>query len=236
MASAKPPKRVWTKLPSKSPATSASSAKHQPQVYLLRIELCHLDPVIYREVLVDSSMTLAKLHLVIQAAMGWDNCHMYGFARCSGKGGKAKAGYWGASAQDRFDPPGENLFDSDAVASDRATLVGDVLQKPKDMLFYMYDFGDDWEHLITLQSMAPAHEPLPILVKAEHACPPEDCGGMGGFINMIQAFVNPKHPEHEDVREWLGKDFEPGALDFEALQKNVARLQPKKRAPKGSGS
>jgi Plasmid pRiA4b ORF-3-like protein len=214
-----------TKTPSKPALTKLPSG-----AYLLRIELCHLDPVIYREVLVAPSMSLAKLHGVIQAAMGWEDCHMYGFARHSGKGGKARGGYWGASAQDRFEPPSENLFDSDAAASDRTTLLRDVLKKPKDKLFYLYDFGDNWEHLITLKSIEPEDGLLPRLMKAEHACPPEDCGGMGGFINMIQAFVNPQDPEHHDVREWLGEDFEPGALDFKALEAAVKRIQPKKRA------
>ncbi len=214
--------------PTQKPSKRASNADAlaQVQAFVLRIELCHLEPVIYRQVRVDPGMPLAKLHLVIQAAMGWENCHMYGFARQIGKG---KAGYWGAAAQDRFEPPGENLFESDETQSDRTTCVGDVLKEPQDKLFYMYDFGDDWEHLITLKSIEATDAPLPKLLEAAQACPPEECGGTGGFINMMQAFGNPKDPEHHKVREWLGEDFVPGAIDLAALQKDVARLQPKKR-------
>jgi hypothetical protein len=213
-------------MPTNPSLSKSISASQGAEAYLLRIELRHFKPAIYREVVVDPAIKLNKLHLVIQAAMGWENAHMYGFVRPSGK---TVGNYWHAHAMDRYEPPNPDGFalDFEKSNSDRLTRLCDLLQAPKDKLLYMYDFGDDWEHLITLQSVVQTHEPLPWLIKAQNACPPEDCGGLPGFVNMLQAFTDPDHPEHADVKDWLGEDFVPGQMDFEALQKQVRKLQAK---------
>jgi Plasmid pRiA4b ORF-3-like protein len=214
----------------RSPANQPSSSADDigSVGYLLHVELRYFKPAIYRDVIVDPSIPLSKLHKIIQAAMGWEDAHLYGFALHNGK---PSASYWRALSNQKFEPPqNDDGMGWDRSNSDRTTLLSHVLRKPKDKLLYMYDFGDDWEHLITLKDIVRTKEPMPWLVKAQNACPPEDCGGMPGFVNMLDAFTNPKHPEHEGVREWLGDDFEPGAFDFSALQAAVKRLQPKKRA------
>lgn len=213
------------------PARKTPAAAPADQTaYLLHIALSHLKPVIDREVLVDPAITLRKLHAVIQAAMGWENAHLHGFALHSGK---PSAHYWRVPPHERFEPPGEDFMGfGDKPRSDASTRVRDVLKAPKDKLLYLYDFGDDWQHVITLKSVVLTRAALPHLMKARYACPPEDCGGVGGFIHRMEVLANPAHPEHADVREWLGDDFEPGAFDFAVLQQAVAGLQakPRKRA------
>ena len=214
-----------------NPKTPAIADTLGAPAYLLRIELRNLKPAIYREVVVDPNISLSKLHKIIQAAMGWEDAHLYGFALHNGK---ASASYWRAPPEHKFEPPQNNEgfgagFDFETSQSDRTTRLKDVLQAPKDKLLYMYDFGDDWEHLITLKQLVRTTEPLPCLIKAQNACPPEDCGGWPGFIHMLEAFSDAQHPEHQQVREWLGEDFVPGAMDFAELQAAVRRLVPKAR-------
>ena len=212
--------------------TASATAPVTPEstAYLLRIELRDLKPTIYREVLVDPAMSLAQLHEVIQAAMGWENSHMHGFAM---PGGKRLPRFWNAQPDLRIEPPETQVgFDEEKPRSTHKVRVKEALPKLKDKLLYMYDFGDDWEHVITFKSLVLTSEPLPKLVKAEHGCPPEDCGGPGGFADQMQIFHDPSHPEHEEIKEWLGEDFEPGALDLVALQAAVKRLAPKVRSTK----
>ena len=104
--------------------------------------------------------------------------------------------------------------------------LGTVLADGTTEFIYTYDFGDDWEHVITLKKITTTDAPLPTLVKAQIGCPPEDCGGPPGFAQWAMAWHDANDPEHETARaifEETGR--EPGQLDFGALQKAVQRLQ-----------
>ncbi len=195
-----------------------------PTAYLLRIELRDLKPAIYREVLVDPGMTLRKLHNLVQAAMGWEDCHMYAFAKPTGS-----QRFYNVPRDKVFEPRNAASWDEPANDDSKCT-VGDILHKPKDKLIYLYDFGDDWEHLITLKSVVETDSVLPHLMKAENGCPPEDCGGPPGFADWAIIWFDPKHPEYETAKAIFGSQA-PGTLDLEVLQKAVNKLQPKKRKP-----
>jgi len=212
---------------------TAAEADAWPLAWLLRIELRDLKPAIYREVMVPPDITLRRLHAVIQAAMGWENAHLYGFA-VPGPGRQGR--FWAVPGSARIEPPANSggMESMDAEPrNDAAVKLHQVMAAPKDRLLYLYDFGDDWEHLITLKSMVRTPSPLPVLSKAQAGCPPEDCGGPPGYVHWCQAWWDATHPEHEDALDVLGED-EPGRLDFAALQAAVARLQPKGRTPRRS--
>lgn len=194
-----------------------------PTAYLLRIELRDLKPAIYREVLVDPGITLRKLHAVIQSAMGWDNYHLHAFASPTGS-----QRFWRVPRNRVFEPRNPGDW-SEPANDDAREKVSDVLRAPKDKLLYMYDFGDDWEHVITLKSIVETDSPLPHLVKAQNGCPPEDSGGPPGAAHWAGAWYDPKHPEHETALQIYGSQ-EPGTLDFDQLQKDVRKLQRKKKA------
>ena len=87
---------------------------------------------------------------------------------------------------------------------------------------YEYDFGDSWEHIIVVEKIIPFDpaQALPICVKGKRACPPEDVGGIWGYETYLEAIQNPDHPEHAMYLEWGGDDFDPEAVDIEAI--NVA--------------
>ncbi|MDP2065070.1 MAG: plasmid pRiA4b ORF-3 family protein [Burkholderiaceae bacterium] len=99
-----------------------------------------------------------------------------------------------------------------------------LLTAPNQRLLYLYDFGDEWLHTVTLMAFSDAHMPLPYLLKAQNGCPPEDCGGPPGAEYRAAAWYDADHEDHETARDMYG-DNEPGSLDFAALQKAIAELK-----------
>jgi hypothetical protein len=188
--------------------------------YQLCIELRDFKPAIYRDVLVDPGITLPKLHKLIQAAMGWEDVHMHGFAKPV-----KNERFWRVPSIRRFEKRTPQSL-GEAANNETRFRVMDLLQEPKDKLLYMYDFGDDWEHVITLKAVLETDAPLPHLLKAQCGCPPEDCGGPHGLGYWVSVWHNQNHEDHDVALDMFG-DHEPGCLDFEALQKAVTKLQPK---------
>ena len=222
-------------MPTKKTATAATPDVPQASAYVLRIELRDLKPAIWREVWVAPDTTLRKLHAIIQAAMGWEDCHLYGFA-VPGTGRVGR--YWGVEPHLRYEPPAaqDGMGFGDNANDDARVKLFDVLRVPKDKLLYIYDYGDDWEHLITLTKIVATPEPLPRLASAAFICPPEDCGGPQGFANLVDVLSSPHDPEYPEMRGWMdemmGPDWMPGELDeaaLESLVAAVARLRPRPR-------
>jgi pRiA4b ORF-3-like protein len=186
----------------------------------LKITLDNLEPPIWRRVVVRDDLSFAQLHKVIQAAMGWEDCHLHQFELASPR--------LFIGTQSKDDPfSGE----STRMLPERTTRLAEVLER-KRKFRYWYDFGDDWWHTIAIEKRLPAEAdgPAAELLEGERACPPEDCGGPWGYAEMLAAVTDPAHPEHEDIREWLG-DFDATAVDLAALAKRV-----KSAVRKGRGS
>lgn len=193
-----------------------------PIAYQLRIALLNFKPAIYRDVLVDPATPLPKLHKLIQAAMGWEDVHMHGFAVPL-----KNERYYRVPASRRFEKPNPDGWGETSHNESRYKLQ-DLLHAPKDKLLYLYDFGDDWEHVITLKAVVETETPLPHLLKAQQGCPPEDCGGPGGAQYWASVWHDQSHPERDIALQMFGEN-EPGWLNFEVLQKAVKKLQPKTR-------
>jgi Plasmid pRiA4b ORF-3-like protein len=168
-------------------------------VLQLRIELVDsADPVIWRRVLVPAACPLVELHTVIQAAMGWQNGHLHQFS----------------IGEVRYGPPGTDL---DLAPEDRVRL--DEVAGTGTVLEYLYDFGDDWEHQVTVEATTAAHADsrYPRCISGEGVCPPEDCGGIPGYELLRRTLADPSAPGHEDMLEWLGLSspaaFDPARFD-----------------------
>lgn len=194
--------------------------------YLLRIELKGFKPAIYRDVLVDPSITLRKLHAVIQAAMGWENAHLYAFAQPL----RATDTFWKTPNDRKWQRPDPERW-GEPVGDDAKVKLAQLLTEPKQRLLYLYDFGDEWLHIVTLMALSEAHVPLPHLLKAQNGCPPEDCGGPPGAAHWSAAWYDDSHEDHETARDIFG-DQEPCSLDFAALQNAVAKLKKAARSAK----
>lgn len=193
---------------------------------LLRIELKNFKPAIYREVLVTPSISLRELHAVIQAAMGWENAHLYAFAQPL----RATESFWKIPNQRKWQKPSPDTW-GEPMGNDAKVRLSQLLTAPKQRLLYLYDFGDEWLHTITLIALSEAHVPLPHLLKAQNGCPPEDCGGPPGAEYWAAAWYDAMHEGHETARDMFGGQ-EPGSMDFVALQKAVAKLKKSVRSVK----
>ncbi|MFI9366671.1 plasmid pRiA4b ORF-3 family protein [Kitasatospora sp. NPDC053057] len=179
-------------------------------VYQLRIQLADVgQPSVWRLVRVPAGIRLDGLHQVIQAAMGWQNCHLHAFS--------AKGVQYGRRSDEL-----------DFV--DETTAVLDTLVKEGGHLDYDYDFGDSWEHRITVERRmtAEAGHHYPACVDGAGACPPEDCGGPGGYEDLKRTLQDSTDPEHEDLLRWLGlktaADFDPAHFDLREINRQLLTL------------
>ena len=175
-------------------------------IYQLKITLKDIRPPIWRRVQVQSSTTLSQLHLIIQAAMGWWNCHLHQFSIQGIDYGEPQPEY------------GLELRDEKRVK------LNQVVQREKAKFLYLYDFGDSWEHSILVEKVLPREPEVsyPLCVKGKRACPPEDCGGPWGYAEFLEAIQNPEHPEHESFVEWIGGEFNSEACDLHEINQRLA--------------
>jgi hypothetical protein len=173
-------------------------------VYQIKVTLKGSKPPIWRRIQVTSETTLAQLHRILQRVMGWEGYHLYQFV----VGGIAYG-----------DPHIlEEMEGEDARRVTLATLV----RGEKDKFFYEYDFGDSWDHELLIEQMLPpeAGKYYPVCLAGKRACPPEDCGGIWGYAGFLEAIHDPQHPEHEEMLEWVGGEFDPEAFDRDEV--NIA--------------
>jgi hypothetical protein len=165
---------------------------------------------VWRRVRVPGDLSLAGLHDVIQVAMGWTDTHLHDF-----RVGDVRYG----------DP--EQLSEGwlDDTRDEARARVAQVLPRAGDRLRYTYDFGDDWEHEVLVESVEPALGAVPIQCLAgRRAGPPEDCGGVWGYADLCQAAQDPDAPAASERREWLGHRFDPAHFDREAVDERLRSL------------
>jgi len=145
---------------------------------------------VWRRVLVPENFTFDRLHQVIQAAFGWEDYHLYQF---SPRG-------WGSYPLITI--PSE--YDSEKPDMDASkTKLNKVFTTEKQTYVYIYDFGDDWQHKITLEKIIDDKSlKKASCIGGKGACPPEDCGGPWGYEEFLQTISDPNHPDYEDMREW----------------------------------
>ena len=174
----------------------------------LRIELSHTEPLIWRKVIVPSNATLDELHLIIQAAMGWENSHLHMFI-INNKRYEVK-----------FD---DGPFPSEIESFDEQDFKIEDLVKSVDEFQYIYDFGDDWHHRIIVSAIADDDISTPKCVGGERACPPEDNGGPFGYPEFLDALADKKHPEHDHYSEWAG-DFDPEKFNIDEANAMLSAL------------
>nr|WP_084825509.1 plasmid pRiA4b ORF-3 family protein [Sphingobacterium sp. IITKGP-BTPF85] len=102
-------------------------------------------------------------------------------------------------------------------------MLKEVLKKKGQKYTYIYDFGDEWTHQITIEEVIDKHTIWSELVDGKGACPPEDCGGTWGYENVKVVMNDPNHEEYNEIRTWLGinedEKWNPLFFDFEATKK-----------------
>jgi hypothetical protein len=201
--------------PTRAGKKAVAAATRTPggtKVLVLKVTLRGSKPPIWRRLEVPSSITLDELHAVIQAAFGWENYHMHVFVTADGR-------QYG-------DPDPELDFRSEYGL--RLTRVAPVGHK----LWYTYDFGDDWEHIVEVEKSLPA-EPTatyPRCVGGRRAAPPEDCGGIWAFQQLLECRAgaaddgDDDEGEDEDEMSMLPKRFDPSVFDRDEVDTVLAGL------------
>jgi hypothetical protein len=183
------------------------------EIYQLKVTLRYTKPPIWRRLLVPASLTLEVMHDVLQLAMGWYDCHLHEFH----------------IGQKRFGEPDpeDGLMGLPPVSNERNAFLFMVLGKARAKAIYIYDFGDGWEHVIVVEKVLPPEPgaPYPICIGGKRQCPPEDCGGIPGYYNLLEAIRNPTHKEHEEMLDWLGGHYDPEAFSVEDINHRLAHLQ-----------
>jgi hypothetical protein len=181
-----------------------------PTVHKVKITLRGSRPPIWRRLEMCSSTTLEHLHRIIQEAFGWEGYHLWVFQTPTGEYGVADRELGHRSA---------------ASAKLQA-----VAPRAGDRIRYTYDFGDDWEHDLFVEEVLPAEPGVayPRCLTGRRACPPEDCGGIWGYQELLEILTDPGHPEHRNRLEWLGlssvQEFDPTTVDLANINQNLSKL------------
>lgn len=158
-----------------------------------------------------SDITLAKLHQVIQITMGWDNSHLHAFTI---------NGVQYSEPEMIDDDFGDEAISEAKVSLKKVAAVGDTF-------LYEYDFGDDWAHAIKIEKAITADDQTqtPRCIKGKLACPPEDCGGVWGYYDMLEKLAGPPSKERSEIVEWLGGEIDPEEFDIEEINRILCRFQ-----------
>jgi hypothetical protein len=188
------------------------------QILHFKIQLRDIKPAIWRRIEVPASYTFWDLHVAIQDAMGWLDSHLHAF-RIRPPRMRAEVTI-GIPDPEPFEGAPDFLPGWRIPVTQYFTDIGHRAQ-------YEYDFGDGWEHDLVLEQVSTrlAKTKYPRCVAGARACPPEDCGGPGGYAQLLETIANPADPEHESMLEWLGGPFEAEAFD----PRDIRFDNPKKR-------
>lgn len=173
-------------------------------MHVLRVSLRDVEPEVWRRLVVRSETPLPKLAGLLERVMGWGGYHLHMFD----VGGIL------------FGVPDE---DADYLINEKAATVKHVLPQPGSSLRWDYDFGDGWEHDVVTESMeSPVNGTrYPVCLGGERACPPEDCGGVPGYEDLLRVLGDPSDPEHEHTVSWAPAGFDPAVFDLVAANRSM---------------
>lgn len=167
-------------------------------LFQIKISLSDVDPPVWRRLLLSSSTDLAELHRIIQIAMGWSDSRLHQFT----------------ADHQQFGVPDTEFGNS--INPERGKRIGSLLKHENQWMTYEYDFGDGWEHVVTLEKILPYQpgDAGPSCIDGRGGSPPEDVGGAWGYREFLEAYRDNGHPDHQDKVEWIGQDFDPDHFDI----------------------
>ena len=179
----------------------------------LRMELRDVTPTVWRRILVPEQITLAKLHGILQAAMGWTNSHLHEYE----------------IARRRYRIPDEEWPGSEPLIDERRVRLKSLIEAGTQRFTYTYDFGDAWEHRIVVEDLVMPRSSATqsvLCIAGENACPPEDVGGSPGYAEFLAAIADPHHEEHDAMISWIGGSFDPAAFNLDHTNQYLKSIKP----------
>jgi len=181
------------------------------EIVILRIELQGIEPLIWRRVAVSTRISLTGVHRVVQAAMGWLDCHLWDF-EVSGR-------------KYSMHLPGDPDWNERIENADMITLGG-LLRAGERQMQYVYDMGDFWEHSIISEKVtAPVAEvSYPQFLGGERRCPPEDCGGPFGYGEFLRKISSKQRKTREGALDWYGGPYDPDDIDERKVIAALSRI------------
>ena len=182
------------------------------EVYQIKVTLRDSKPPIWRRIQVRSDTNLRTLHDILQVAMGWTDSHLHQFTAGGFDYGRPEADIFGFGLEVKD----EKKYRLDQLVSTEGAKIN-----------YDYDFGDSWQHTLLIEKILPPEEGVsyPVCVKGKRACPPEDCGGIWGYQELLEAVKDPDHPQHGDMLEWVDEEFDPEEFDLDAVNRELRSLR-----------
>lgn len=184
-------------------ATETTTGKSTASTYQLTIVLLGSEPPIWRRLQVPGAANLGWLHAVLQVAIGWTNSHLHQFI---------VGGQFYSDTRHNY---AEHEGSPEILEGSKFTLE-QVAPHESDAFGYDYDFGDSWEHEIRVEKILPADAAQATVARCldgARKCPPEDCGGIWGYANLLKVLKNRKHPEHKTMKQWVGGKFDSEAFE-----------------------
>ncbi|MBI5522559.1 MAG: plasmid pRiA4b ORF-3 family protein [Desulfarculus sp.] len=185
--------------------------KGEAGVFQIKITLKDVKPAIWRRFQVAGDVKFFKLSRIIQMVMGWHGGHLHEFV----VGGK------------HIGVPDPDFPALDEIINEKSLRLNEVVKDEKAKFFYEYDFGDGWRHELVVEKILPRDKELrlPRCLAGKRNGPPEDCGGPWGYMDLVKAIANPNHPEHDEITEWLGFEFDPEEFDLEGINMALSKLR-----------
>jgi len=189
-------------------------SQSSPSVFILKVELMDSEPLIWRRIHLDGRTRLNAFHHILQAAMGWTDSHLHEFT----------------IREKRYAPPDEEDQFLEIKTFDESKFRLNQLLETGEVFEYLYDFGDSWQHRITVESIRDLDKDDSnagrVWIEAgQRACPPEDAGGIWGYQESLATLEdNPYSEAAKEMREWAGLDFDPERLDRKAANAALDRM------------
>jgi hypothetical protein len=177
------------------------------QIYRLKVTLRNVRPPVWRRVEMPGRTTLTELHSILQTVMPWCDEHLHDFEIDGVRYGAPDDGW-----------EDDELRDESKVRLDDVAAEGTTIR-------YTYDFGDDWRHDVVVEKVLPAEGQVqyPRCLTGRRATPPEDIGGGSGYEQFLETMADPGHPDHEELREWIGQDWDPDHFEVDSVNEALKR-------------
>lgn len=176
----------------------------------LEIELINLEPVISRTIKVPLWITLDELHPIIQGAMGWHDTHLHHFE----------------IDEQKYEIPEDGINPEQGYKNEFEVPLTSICSEGSEFI-YLYDFGDCWEHKLTVTKIITKSEGMypawPMCLDGKRACPPEDSGGIYAYPELLEKLKNKKHPDHKEMTQWAG-NFEPEVFSVSQANALISAL------------